>query len=458
MHADDHPVPIDRFLNPFRDFAANKLAGAGLLLAATAVALVWANSPLAASYHALFEMPVNVSAGPLEIKKPLLHWINDGLMGFFFVVVGLEIKRELLAGHLRSARMAALPIAGALGGMLIPALLYLALNPTAPGGRGWGVPMATDIAFALGVLAVLGERVPVGLKVFLTALAIIDDIGAIIVIGLFYTESVGLVSLVAGGALFALAIALNRVGMKSSVAYFVLGTLVWLAFLKSGVHATLAAVLMAFAIPARRRVDGRSFEERVQALLGRLRAVGLTGRAELLTHEQHDVISAMAVLLDDATAPLQRLEHVLVPIVTFFVLPAFALANAGVSVGEGFFSALLDEIALGVVVGLFVGKQAGILGFSWAAVRLGVADLPAGVTWRQVHGVAILGGIGFTMSLFVAALAFPAPAEQDLAKVGILVGSLVSGVVGLAVLRGATPAPSASRGDDRAPNPSPADE
>ena len=437
MHADDHAVPIDRFLNPFRDFAAHKLAGAGLLLAATAFALVWANSPLAPSYHALFQTPFGVSAGPLEIKKSLLHWINDGLMGFFFFVVGLEIKREVLAGHLRSRRRAALPIAGALGGMVVPALLYLALNPTAATARGWGVPMATDIAFALGALAVLGERVSVGLKVFLTALAIVDDIGAIIVIAVFYTEGVALVSLIGGGALFALAVALNRAGMESSVAYFVLGTLVWLAFLKSGVHATLAAVLMAFAIPARRRVDGASFEERVQALLGRLRAVGLPARRELLTDEQQAVVEGMAVLLEDATAPLQRLEHVLLPIVTFFVLPAFALANAGVSVGGGFFAALLDEIALGVVVGLFVGKQAGILGFSWAAVRLGAADLPAGVTWRQIHGVAILGGIGFTMSLFVAALAFPGPAEQDLAKVGILVASLLSSVVGLAVLRSA---------------------
>ncbi len=446
MNTDARAMTIDRLLNPFRDFAAHKLAGAGLLLAATAIALVWANSPLAPSYHALVEMPVDVSAGPLEIKKSLLHWINDGLMGFFFFVVGLEIKREVLAGHLRSWRRAAFPIAGALGGMVVPALLYLALNPTAETVRGWGIPMATDIAFALGVLAVLGERVPVGLKVFLTALAIVDDIGAIIVIAVFYTESVASLSLVVGGALFALAITLNRAGMKSSVAYFVLGTLVWLAFLKSGVHATLAAVLMAFAIPARRRVDGASFEERAQVLLGRLRAGGFPPRAELLTHDQHEVIVAMAVLIEDATAPLQRLEHVLVPIVTFFVLPAFALTNAGVSLGSGFFSALLDEIALGVVVGLFVGKQAGILSFTWAAVRLGLADLPAGVTWRQVHSVATLGGIGFTMSLFIAALAFPAPADEELAKVGILVGSLVSAVVGLGLLRSATHASSRTEG------------
>jgi NhaA family Na+:H+ antiporter len=298
--------------------------------------------------------------------------------------------------------------------------------------------MATDIAFALGVLATLGERVPVGLKVFLTALAIVDDIGAILVIAVFYTEAVAVFSLVAGVLLFALAVALNRAGMTSPVAYFILGTLVWLAFLKSGVHATLAAVLMAFAIPARRRLDEASFEERLQALLRRLRAVPLPGRAAPLTHEQQEVVHAMAILVEDATAPLQRLEHVLIPIVTFFVLPAFALANAGVSVGEGFLGAVRSEIALGVVVGLFVGKQAGILGFAWAAVRLGLADLPAGVSWRQVHGVAILAGIGFTMSLFMAALAFPAPADQDLAKVGILVASLLSGAVGLVVLGTAT--------------------
>jgi Na+:H+ antiporter, NhaA family len=450
MHADDHAMPIDRLLNPLRDFAAHKLAGAGLLLAATAIALLWANSPLEASYHALFEMPVEVSAGPLTIKKSLLHWINDGLMGFFFFVIGLEIKREVLAGHLRSPRLAAFPIAGALGGMVLPALLYLALNPTAETAHGWGVPMATDIAFALGVLAVLGERLPVGLKVFLTALAIVDDIGAIVVIAVFYTPLVALFSLAAGGLLFALALALNRAGLTSSVAYFVLGTLVWLAFLKSGVHATLAAVLMAFAIPARRRVDGASFEQRVRTLLERLRVVGLPARAQLLTPEQEHVVDAMAVVLDDATAPLQRLEHTLVPIVTFLVLPAFALANAGVSVGGTLFSALRSEIALGVIVGLFVGKQAGILAFAWVAVRLGIADLPAGVTWRQVHGVATLGGVGFTMSLFIAALAFPAPAAQDLAKVGILVASLLSAAIGLAALCRATGAPSAIEADDRA--------
>ena len=358
-------------------------------------------------------------------------------MAIFFLLIGLELERELYCGELSSIRNALLPIFAAFGGIAAPALIHYSLNAGTPTQAGIGIPMATDIAFALGALAVLGERVSVGLKVFLTALAIVDDIGAIIVIAVFYTEGVALVSLIGGGALFALAVALNRAGMESSVAYFVLGTLVWLAFLKSGVHATLAAVLMAFAIPARRRVDGASFEERVQALLGRLRAVGLPARRELLTDEQQAVVEGMAVLLEDATAPLQRLEHVLLPIVTFFVLPAFALANAGVSVGGGFFAALLDEIALGVVVGLFVGKQAGILGFSWAAVRLGAADLPAGVTWRQIHGVAILGGIGFTMSLFVAALAFPGPAEQDLAKVGILVASLLSSVVGLAVLRSA---------------------
>jgi NhaA family Na+:H+ antiporter len=297
---------------------------------------------------------------------------------------------------------------------------------------------------------VLGERVPVGLKVFLTALAIVDDIGAVIVIAVFYTDSVAPLSLIAGGALFAVAFTLNRAGMRSSVAYFVLGTLVWLAFLKSGVHATLAAVLMAFAIPAGRRIDGASFEERAQALLGRLRAVGLPPRAEPLTHDQHEAIDAMAVLLEDATAPLQRLEHLLAPIVTFLVLPTFALANAGVSLGSGFFSGLLEEIALGIVVGLFVGKQAGILGFSWAAVRLGLADLPAGVTWGQVHGVATLGGVGFTMSLFIAALAFPASADEELAKVGILVGSLVSAVVGLGVLRRATRAPSRTEGGGHA--------
>jgi NhaA family Na+:H+ antiporter len=445
MHADDQSTPLDRLLTPLWDFAAHKLAGAGLLLAATAVALAWANSPLAPSYHALLHMPVGISAGPLALEKTLIHWINDGLMGIFFFVVGLEIKREVLAGHLRSARLAALPLAGALGGMVVPAGIYLALNRTPATAHGWGVPMATDIAFALGVLAVLGARVPLGLKVFLTALAIVDDIGAIIVIAVFYTESLALFSLVAGGLLFALALALNRAGLRNPVAYFALGTLVWLAFLRSGVHATLAAVLMAFAIPAHRHLPGAPFEERTQALLGRLRAVGLPGPDALLTDEQHTIVETMAGLLERAIAPLQRLEHALAPIVTFFVLPVFALANAGVSVEGGFFAALHSEVALGVIAGLFLGKQAGILGFSWAAVRLGIADLPAGVTWPQLHGVATLGGIGFTMSLFIAALAFSTPGDEQLAKVGILAGSFASAVVGLGLLRWATRAAQAER-------------
>jgi NhaA family Na+:H+ antiporter len=441
MGAADRATPLDRLLGPFRDFAAHKLAGAGLLLAATAVALGWANSPLAGHYHALLETRVAIVAGPLALGKPLLHWINDGLMGLFFFVVGLEIKRELLAGHLRSPRRAALPLAAALGGMVVPALLYLVLNPAPATARGWGVPMATDIAFALGVLSLLGDRIPVGLKVFLTALAIVDDIGAILVIALFYTESVAPVSLAAGGVAFALALALNRAGMTSPVAYFVLGTLVWLAFLKSGVHATLAAVLMAFAIPARRRLDVAAFAARARAQLERLRAAGRPGSARPLTEEPHDVVDAMAGLIEEATAPLPRLEHALLPLVTFVVLPVFALANAGVSVTDGFLAAVGSPVATGIVAGLFVGKQAGIVAFAWAAVRLGVAELPAGVTWRQVHGAGLLGGIGFTMSLFIAALAFPDPAGLDLAKVGTLVGSLLSAVVGLGVLHGATRAP-----------------
>jgi NhaA family Na+:H+ antiporter len=435
-----HPkrAPIDRLIRPFQVFAANRLAGAILLLAATGAALLWANSPWSGSYAALLGMKVTAGAGTFVLSKPLLLWINDGLMGVFFFVVGLEIKRELLAGELSTLRKAALPIAAAVGGMVVPALLYHLLNRGGPGAAGWGIPMATDIAFALGVLALLGDRVPVGLKVFLTALAIVDDIGAILVIAVFYTDSISVFSLGVGGALFLVSIAANAAGVRNPVVFFLLGTAVWLAFLKSGVHATLAAVLMAMTIPARTRVPGEEVVERLASHLDSLRRVGVAGGQRMLTLEQQHVMGGMERLLEEASAPLQRLEHGLVGLVTFLVLPVFALANAGVSVEGGLGAALRDPVCLGIILGLFAGKQLGVLGFSWLAVRSGVASLPEGVSWRHVHGVGTLGGIGFTMSLFVAGLAFPGPAGlQDVAKVGILTASLVSGVVGILLLRSA---------------------
>jgi NhaA family Na+:H+ antiporter len=431
-------TPIERVARPFQVFARFKASGAIALFLAAVVALIWANSGAASVYTSLLKTEFEIGYGELRLAKPLILWINDALMGVFFFVVGLEIKREVLAGELTTLRSALLPIAGAIGGMLVPAVLFALINPDGSEARGWGIPMATDIAFALGVLALLGTRIPIGLKVFLTALAIVDDLGAIIVIAIFYTDHVAFPILAIGGGLLGLSLLLNYLGLRNAVVYFVIGTLVWLAFLKSGVHATLAAVLMALTIPARTRIRGEPFLERMTALLARFRSTKMPANRELLTTEQQNVLQHMEHTVDEMTAPLQQLEHALVPYVTFFVVPVFALANAGVSFGTESSGSLTHPVSLGVIVGLLVGKQVGIFGFAWLAVRSGVARLPTGVNWRQIHAVSVLAGIGFTMSLFVAGLAYRDPSFVSSAKLGILVASGIATVVGLFLLWRAT--------------------
>jgi len=376
-----------------------------------------------------------VGFGRLRLAKTLHHWINDGLMGVFFFMVGLEIKRELLTGELSSRRQAMLPAVAALGGMIAPAAIYIWFNPTGAAANGWGIPMATDIAFALGVLALLGSRVPIGLKVFLTALAIVDDIGAVLVIAVFYTSQLSLPALAAGFVCLALSIAFNLLGVRNPVAYFILGTLAWLGFLQSGVHATIAAILMAFTIPARTSIDGEDFLLRMQVLVDKLKRVGLPQDTAMNSNEQQHLFEKMNVTIDNASAPLQRLEHGLAGPVTFVVLPVFALANAGVTIHGGLLEALRSPIFQGIVLGLFAGKTVGITGASLLAVKLRLADLPKGVSWTQLAGVGMLGGVGFTMALFVAALAFDDPAAMEIAKIGILSASLVSGVIGFVVVR-----------------------
>lgn len=432
-------TPIDSLLRPLRAFARHELAGAGLLLAATVVAIVWANSRWAHSYHVLLELPVTVSLGPIGLTKSLHHLINDGLMSVFFFLVGLEIKRELLIGELSSVRKAMLPALAAVGGMLAPALVYVLVNSAEPERAGWGIPMATDIAFALGVLAVVGSRVPLGLKVMLTALAIVDDIGAVLVIAVFYTDQIATSSLVAGVAGVAVSLMASLVGVRNTVIYFVIGLLVWVAFLESGVHATIAALLMAFTMPARTRIDGTALVAKLQVVQTDLRQVGPPQGQGLNTPEQQEVLDRLAAVREAATAPLQNLEHAIAGVVRFLILPVFALANAGVSLAGVGPAALSEGVALGVVLGLVLGKPAGIVGFSWLAIRLGLADLPYGVNWRQMLGVGLLGGIGFTMALFIGGLAFSDPTHLEAAKLGILVASLVAGVTGLLVLRRESP-------------------
>ena len=438
------PTPIERILSPLSRFIRLESAGGLVLIACTLMALAWANSPWGEAYHHLWEQEVGFRAGPWALEKSLHHWINDGLMAVFFFLVGLEIKRELLAGSLSTPRAAALPAAAALGGMLVPAALYALLNAGGEGARGWGIPMATDIAFALGVLALMGPRVPLALKVFLTALAIVDDIGAVLVIALFYTERIAWSALALGLVLLAAAVAFNRLGVRRPAPYLAVGAAVWLCFLTSGVHATVAGVLMALTIPARTRIDAGALLEHGRGALGRFAAAGGEGRSILSNPGQQAALEELEQASEAAQAPLQRIEHGLVNVVAFFIIPVFALANAGVPLSGGVGAALTSPVALGIILGLVVGKPLGITLFSWAAVKAGVAELPAGVGWKQIHAVSWLAGIGFTMSLFISALAFPAGPLGDVARMGIFAASAVAALVGWVLLRGATPAPGAT--------------
>jgi NhaA family Na+:H+ antiporter len=405
-----------------------------VLLAAAVVAIAWANSPWAAAYHHLWETPLDVGIGGGRWATTLHHLVNDGLMAVFFFVVGLEIKREVLAGELSTARSAALPMVAALGGMVIPAAIYALVNAGGPGEPGWGIPMATDIAFALGVLALLGPRVPLALKVFLAALAIVDDIGAVLVIAVFYTASISWASLGVAAVVLAALLTVNRAGVRHPAPYALLGVVLWVAFLKSGVHATVAGVLLAMTIPARTRIDGRAFAEQVREGLGAFEgaAPGATSRTDSV---QQEAIERIEDACEGAQTPLMKLEHALHGVVAFGIMPVFALANAGVRLGGDVAASVANSVTLGIVLGLVLGKPLGITLASWLAVRLGVAVLPGGASWRLLHGVSWLGGIGFTMSLFIAGLAFPDARLLGASKLGILGASVAAGLVGWLLLR-----------------------
>ena len=430
--------PVERIVRPFQDFADKQSSGGIVLIVATVIALAWANSPWGESYAALWHTKLTVGVGGFSVSKDLTHWINDGLMAVFFFVIGLEIKREVLVGELSSARNAALPVVAALGGAVVPALIYLAVNAGTEGAAGWGIPMATDIAFALGVLALLGEGAPAGLKVFLTALAIVDDIVAVLVIALFYTSQISWGALGVGAAFLAALIVANLLGVGRTLVYAVLGVGLWLCFLLSGVHATIAGVLLAFTVPAVSFMDPGAFLDRSRYVLDRFEQAEERGQNVLANEERQSALHALNHAAYKLEPPLHELEHALHPWVVFAIMPLFALANAGVELGGGIAEALTSPVALGIVLGLVVGKQVGITLFAWLAVRSGLSELPEGTGWRQVYGAGWLAGIGFTMSLFITDLAFSEDSLVETAKLGILGASLVAGAVGWTILRGAS--------------------
>jgi NhaA family Na+:H+ antiporter len=388
------PVP----LQALREFLKLESAGGILLLIAAALALIISNSPLASLYEALLEWHFGPTLGALSLSKSLLHWINDGLMAVFFFLVGLEIKREVLEGELSSARQIALPGFCAVGGMVVPALVYLGFTWTTPEAhQGWAIPAATDIAFAMGVMALLGSRVPEGLKVFLLALAIIDDLGAIVIIAIFYTADLSLLSLGLAALGIAGLVLLNRFGVLRLWPYILVGIFIWICVLKSGVHATLAGVAIAFAIPLKVPLE-------------------IGG--------------------DRAQSPLRRCEHALHPWVTFAIMPIFAFANAGVPLGGGIgLAAFMQPIGLGVAGGLFIGKQLGVMLVAVIGAGLGLFKLPDRASWAQMYGASVLTGIGFTMSLFIGTLAFAGPEAAAPLRLGVLTGSILSAVLGYLVLR-----------------------
>jgi NhaA family Na+:H+ antiporter len=394
------PHPRPSFLQAF---LRSEALGGYVLMAAALAALIIANSPAAPLYFDVLGSKLGFQAGPIVLRETVLHWINDGLMAVFFLLVGLEIKREVLDGQLRGVSRIVLPGIAALGGMVAPALIYVLINIGSPETlRGWAIPAATDIAFALGILALLGSRVPTSLKIFLTALAILDDLGAIIIIALFYTAQLKVVALAMAGALLVCLFCLNRAGVTRLTPYLLIGAVLWYFVLKSGVHATLAGVALALTIPLSPRNAGKP----------------------------------------GAHSPLHDLEHALHKPVALLIVPIFGFANAGVSFAGMGLASLAQPVPMGVALGLFLGKQLGVFGFAWLAIKAGVASLPRHATFTQLYGIALLCGIGFTMSLFIGALAFTDAASVDATKIGVLAGSLASGLIGFLLLRIKPAAPS----------------
>lgn len=426
----------DKPLNSFRisRFINEEAYGGILLIIATIIAMYWANSSFYESYHHVWhDYKVGFVWGDLNMVASLHHWINDGLMAIFFFVVGLEIKREVMGGELSSLKKASLPIAAAIGGMLLPASLYAIVSINYPEYiNGWGIPMATDIAFALGLLALLGNRVPLNLKIFLTALAIADDLGAVMVIALFYTESIDMNELLYAGLCLVILTIANFAGIRKTFFYALVGFAgVWIAFIYSGVHATIAGVLIALTIPARTKISETDYIDKLTVFLNKFKKENPDEKSTLLTKKQVHLIADIEDLSKKAHTPLQKIEHAMHPVTAYFILPVFALSNAGVHIDGSIDDMLIHPISLGIMAGLVLGKFIGISLFSKLMVKFKIAILPDGVTWHQIYGVAFLAGIGFTMSMFISDLAFKDDEFKQIAKVGIMAASVLSAIIGM---------------------------
>lgn len=428
--------PIDNLLKPVSRFISQEFTGGIILFVSVVAALIWANSPWAESYHHLWEMKFSIGLAGKGLNGPLHVWINDGLMALFFFVIGLELKREFIAGELSTMKKASLPMMAALGGMVVPALIYVAINFNSEASHGWGIPMATDIAFALALLSLAGKNIPTSVKVFLSALAVADDLGAVLVIAFFYTPQIELLPLLFGGIMLGLLFLGNVLGARHTSFYLIVGIAVWVGFLLSGVHATIAGVLVAFMIPARTKIDEGEFVRNNRLHLVKFEnEIPMNG--SLTTPEQHLTIEKIKQLCVDAETPLQKIEYGLHPWVAFVIMPLFALANAGMFIGKDFFSTLINPVSIGVGAGLIIGKFVGILLFTWLMVKLRIARLPYRATWKHIRGVAMLAGVGFTMSLFITGLAFKDAAHIDQSKYGILIASIIAGTAGLLILKSA---------------------
>jgi len=431
--------PIDKIIAPVSKFIHLEYTSGIVLLLSVVAAIIWANSPYHDSYHQVWDLHLSVGFDKHVFDQPLHIWINDGLMAIFFFVIGLELKREFMDGELSSMKKASLPMMAALGGMIVPALIYFFMNKGMESEHGWGIPMATDIAFALALLSMAGKHIPSSVKVFLSALAVADDLGAVLVIAFFYSSDLNFIPLGIAGLFLVIMMIGNLMGIRSSAFYLIMGLVVWMGFLLSGVHATIAGVLVAFTIPASTKIDEMMYAKKLKKLATDFEQE-IPNNSTLTTPQQHQTIEEIKKLSTAAATPLQKIEYALHPWVAFVIMPLFALANSGMIIGSDFFTALLNPVSMGVTSGLIAGKFTGILLFTWLMVKLKISRLPDQANWTHITGVALLAGVGFTMSLFISNLAFTSETMINQAKYGILLASVVAGILGTIALK-RTPAP-----------------